>query len=52
MAIKAWLVNKSTTPHTYSNKFNKNYFKQKVNRTSYPAKFIPKLVANYPEQFL
>jgi len=46
------LVNKVTTQHTYSSKFNKNYTKQKVNRTSYPAKFIPKLVAKNPKQFM
>ena len=52
IACKSWFANKYLTQHTISSKFRKNYIKQKVNRVIYLENFIPKLVANFSEQFI
>ena len=51
IANKTWFANKSTTQHSNSKKFRKNYSKQKVYIVINPKNFISFHAANYSEQF-
>ena len=52
IANKIWFANKSTTKYSNSNKFRKNYSKQKVYRLINPENFISIHGTNYSEQFI